>query len=415
MTSLVTSDDLPSTPHALPAGAVLDALDVSVGAGLGDEEIRRRTQVFGPNAIVARRPVSALDVLVHQFQSPVVYLLAAAAALAFYFGEIEEGGAIIIVLAINALIGFVTEIRAARSIEALRALGTHSVRVRRDGHTRLIPAEALVPGDIVLVEGGDSVSADLRLVEASHLGADESTLTGESVAVEKATAPVAADARLGDRHSMLFKGTSLTRGSGVGVVVATGVATELGHISKLVEEAEPETSPLERRLSKLSGQLVWAVIALTVIIAASGIGEGKNTFLMVEAAIALAVAAIPEGLPIVATLALARGMLRMARQNALDRAAVGSGDPRRHHRHPHRQDWHPDREPYDRGPALGAIRRNRDRRRRRCRAVRRRSPDRISPGSRRACATTPHSARPARTAPAIRWNWRCCALDISPA
>ncbi len=114
---------------------------MSVSAGLDDEEVRRRTQIFGTNAIVARRPVSALDVLVHQFQSPVVYLLAAAAALAFYFGEIEEGGAIIIVLAINALIGFVTEIRAARSIEALRALGSHSVRVRRDGHTRLIPAE----------------------------------------------------------------------------------------------------------------------------------------------------------------------------------------------------------------------------------------------------------------------------------
>ena len=312
-----TPDDLPDAPHALPADEVLAALEVSVGTGLGDEEVSRRTKAFGANTIVARRPVSALDVLVHQFQSPVVYLLAAAAALAFYFGEIEEGGAIVVVLAINALIGFVTEIRAARSIEALRALGTKSARVRRDGHTRLIPAESLVPGDIVLVEGGDSISADLRLVEASHLGADESTLTGESVAVEKSTAPVAADARLGDRHSMLFKGTSVTRGSGVGVVVATGIATELGHISKLVEEAEPETSPLERRLTKLSGQLVWAVIALTLIIAAVGISEGKNTFLMVEAAIALAVAAIPEGLPIVATLALARGMWRMARQNAL--------------------------------------------------------------------------------------------------
>ncbi len=308
---------LPDAPHALPADEVLAALDVSAGAGLDDEEVRRRTQVFGTNTIVARRPVSALDVLAHQFQSPVVYLLAAAAALAFYFGEMEEGGAIVIVLAINALIGFVTEIRAARSIEALRALGSKSARVRRDGHVRLIPAEQLVPGDIVLLEGGDSVSADLRLVEASHLGADESTLTGESVAVEKTTAPVAADARLGDRHSMLFKGTSLTRGSGVGVVVATGVATELGHISKLVEEAEPETSPLERRLSRLSGQLVWAVVALTVIIAGIGLTTGKDAFLMVEAAIALAVAAIPEGLPIVATLALARGMLRMARQNAL--------------------------------------------------------------------------------------------------
>ncbi|MEJ2623544.1 MAG: HAD-IC family P-type ATPase [Pseudolabrys sp.] len=317
MTQSATPDALPETPHALTADAVLAGLTVSVDAGLDDEAVRRRTQSFGANTIVARRPVSALTVLVHQFESPVVYLLAAAAALAFYFGEYVESGAIVVVLAINALIGFVTEIRAARSIEALRALGTRSARVRRDGHVRLVPAEQLVPGDIVLVEGGDSVSADLRLVEASHLGADESTLTGESVAVEKDIAPVAADARLGDRHSMLFKGTSVTRGSGAGVVVATGHATELGHISRLVEEAEPETSPLERRLAKLSGQLVWAVLAITVVIAASGMGEGKNAFLMVEAAIALAVAAIPEGLPIVATLALARGMWRMARQNAL--------------------------------------------------------------------------------------------------
>ena len=312
-----TADDLPKAPHTLPASEVLTALDVSVGAGLDDEEVKQRTQIFGRNTIVARSPVSALDVLFHQFRGPVVYLLAAAAALAFYFGEIEEGGAIVIVLAVNALIGFVTEIRAARSIEALRALGTKSARVRRDGHVRTVSAEQLVPGDIVLVEGGDSISADLRLVEASHLGADESTLTGESVAVEKSTVPVAADARVGDRHSMLFKGTAVTRGSGVGVVVATGLSTELGHISKLVEEAEPETSPLELRLAKLSGQLVWAVTALTVIIAVVGVSEGKDAFLMVEAAIALAVAAIPEGLPIVATLALARGMLRMARQNAL--------------------------------------------------------------------------------------------------
>ncbi len=312
-----TQEAPPRAPHAMLVTDVLASQGVTVATGLSDEEVKRRTQVFGPNTIVARRPVSALTVLVHQFQSPVVYLLAAAAVLAIYFGELEEGGAIVIVLALNALIGFVTEIRAARSIEALRALGTHSVRVRRDGHVRLIPAEQLVPGDIVLLEGGDSISADLRLVEASHLGADESTLTGESVAVEKATAPVAADARLGDRHPMLFKGTSVTRGSGVGVVVATGLSTELGHISKLVEEAEPESSPLERRLTKLSGQLVWAVIILTLIIAVVGVSEGKNAFLMVEAAIALAVAAIPEGLPIVATLALARGMLRMARQNAL--------------------------------------------------------------------------------------------------
>jgi len=308
---------LPDTPHALPAADVLAALTVTPASGLDDDEVRRRAAAFGPNTIVARRKVSALAVLLHQFRSPVVYLLAAAAALAFYFGEWEEGGAIVAVLALNALIGFVTEIRAARSIEALRALGTRSARVRREGHTRLIPADQLVPGDIMLVEGGDSISADLRLVETSNLGADESTLTGESTAVDKTIAPVAGDARLAERTSMLFKGTSVSRGSGIGVVTGTGLASELGRISQLVEEAEPESSPLEKRLTRLSGQLVWAVVALTVLIAGVGLTSGKDAFLMVEAAIALAVAAIPEGLPIVATLALARGMWRMARQNAL--------------------------------------------------------------------------------------------------
>jgi Ca2+-transporting ATPase len=292
-------------------------MGVSIARGLSEEEVRHRHERFGLNTIAARRRANALVLLLHQFQSPVVYLLGAAAALAFYFGEWEEGAAIAVVLALNALIGFLTELKAARSIEALRALGTHSARVRRDGHVRLVPAEQMVPGDIVLLEAGDSISADLRLVEASSVAADESTLTGESVAVDKHTWPVAADARLADRASMLFKGTAVTRGSGTGVVVATGVSTELGRVSRLVEQAEAGSSPLERKLARLSGQLVWAVLFLTIVIAAFGIGEGKDIFLMVEAAIALAVAAIPEGLPIVATLALARGMWRMARQNAL--------------------------------------------------------------------------------------------------
>ena len=144
-----------------------------------------------------------------------------------------------------------------------------------------------------------------------------STLTGESTGVSKTIAPVDVNARVADRASMLFKGTSITRGSGIGVVVATGMDTELGHISRLVEEAEPEASPLEKKLARLSGQLVWVTLILTALIGGIGLAQGKDTFLMVEAAIALAIAAIPEGLPIVATLALARGMWRMARQNAL--------------------------------------------------------------------------------------------------
>jgi len=305
------------TPHALLASEVLARLDVAPAVGLNDEEVKRRLAAYGPNTIVSRREISALAVLAHQFASPVVYLLGAAAALAFYFGEWEESAAIAIVLVLNGLIGFLTELKAARSIEALRALGTRSTRIRRDSSARLIPAEQIVPGDIVLLEAGDAITADLRLIEASNLAADESTLTGESVAVDKTGDPVAADARLAERRSMLFKGTALTRGSGIGVVVATGLETELGHVSQLVEEAEPGSSPLEKKLARLSGQLVWATLILAALIAGVGLTTGKDAFLMIEAAIALAVAAIPEGLPIVATLALARGMWRMARQNAL--------------------------------------------------------------------------------------------------
>ena len=251
---------LPDAPHAQPAGEVLARLGVSASKGLADEEIRRRLKLFGSNTVVSTSKASGLIILLHQFQSPVVYLLSAAAALAFYFGELEEGVAIAAVLGLNGLIGFLTEWKAARSIEALRALGSHSARVRRDGHTRTIPAEQIVPGDIVVLEAGDAVSADMRLVEASNVAVDESTLTGESVAVHKHLRPVAADARLADRSSMLFKGTALTRGSGIGVVTATGLATELGRVSQLVEEAEPGSSPLEKKLARLSAQLVWAVL-----------------------------------------------------------------------------------------------------------------------------------------------------------
>ena len=292
---------LPDAPHTLTPAATLAAIDVSTASGLSDDEVNRRRQRHGPNTIVARRKISALVVFAHQFMSPVVYLLTAAAGLAFAFGELEEGGAIAAVLAVNALIGFLTELRAARSIEALRALGTRSARVRRDGHTRLIAAEELVPGDIVLLDAGDSVAADLRLIEASNLAADESTLTGKSVAVHKQVEALAADARLAERRSMLFKGTAVTRGSGLGVVTGTGLHTELGRVSQLVEEAESGSSPLEKKLARLSAQLVWATIILAVILVGIGLRDGDNFFFIVEAAIALAVAAIPEGLPIVAT------------------------------------------------------------------------------------------------------------------
>ena len=285
--------------------------------GLTDTEARRRLARFGPNLIATKEKAGKLALLLNQFTSPVVYLLAAAGALSLYFGDWQEAIAIIAVLAINTGLGFFTELRAARSVEGLRALGTRSARTCRDGQVRVLAAEDLVPGDIVLVEGGDAVPADIRLVEASSLGADESTLTGESVPVDKSAEPVAPNARLAERTSMLFRGTLITRGSGLGVVVATGSGTELGAVARLVEQAEPDTSPLERRLERLSGQMVWVILALALVLAGLGVATGKDLRLMTEAGIALAVAAIPEGLPVVATLALARGMWRMARQNAL--------------------------------------------------------------------------------------------------
>ena len=310
-------DTMPEDPHSKPVKEVLSELNVTVSDGLSPEEVTARRAIFGVNQLRARRPKAVFQIVLNQFQSPVVWLLGIAALVAFAFGEWKEGVAVAIVLAINAAIGFIAEYRAVRSMEALRTFGSVTTRVTRDGRAMLLPAEQLVPGDVVILEGGDIVTADLRLVAASNLSADESTLTGESMAISKATTPVPSKSALGDRSSMAFKGTSITRGGGLGVVVATGMHSELGRISKLVEEAVPERTPLERHLQKLSGQLIWFTILIVTLISLVGIYAGRDVFLMIQSSIALAVAAIPEGLPIVATMALARGMWRMAKQNAL--------------------------------------------------------------------------------------------------
>ncbi|MEZ5668265.1 MAG: cation-transporting P-type ATPase [Alphaproteobacteria bacterium] len=303
--------------HSLTPAAVGDALDVDPTRGLSAAEAARRLVRHGPNATRERPPAAAIGIWVDQFRSAVVLLLAAAGALSAMFGEWPQVAAIGAVLLINALVGFVTELRATRAMEALRALGADTARVRRDGRVAAIAAADLVPGDIVLLDGGDIVPADVRLVQAASLACDESALTGESVPVDKAPAPVAEAAVLPDRASMAYKGTAVARGTAEAIVVGTGSATEIGRIATLVEEAEPERSPLERRLARLSQQLIWVTLALAAIIVGAGVAAGEDVVLMAEAGIALAVAAIPEGLPVVATLALARGMLRMARANAL--------------------------------------------------------------------------------------------------
>jgi Ca2+-transporting ATPase len=311
------AEPLPPTPWAESPEAVLRSLGTSAERGLDASEVRQRLRRHGPNQLRRIRRRSAWRILWEQFASPIAGLLAVAAGVAFAFQERVEGTAIAAVLLVNAAIGFATERRAVRSMEALRELGRREATVRRDGSIRAVPASELVPGDIVVLDAGDMPSADLRLVSGSRLQADESTLTGESLPVEKDVRPVPADAALVERSCMLFKGTALTRGSGEGVVVATGMATELGRISSLVDEAEPQTTPLEKRLDRLARRLIGLTLGVAALVAVAALASGRGAYLAVEIAIALAVATVPEGLPIVATVALARGMWRMARRNAL--------------------------------------------------------------------------------------------------
>jgi Ca2+-transporting ATPase len=314
------TDDLPQSlpdPHTLSTQEALDRLQSSPKTGLSIAEVRSRRRRFGPNRLRESKPKSATHILYDQLESLIVLLLGVAACLSFLFERWVEGFAIIVVILINTAIGFFTELRAVRSMEALRRLSIVLAKVRRDGQVVEVPAQKLVPGDIVLVEGGDIVSADLRLIEASKLQCDESVLTGESLPIVKRIDPLPQAVPLPDRVNMAFQGTAVTRGTGEGIVVATGMATELGRIASLVEETEETETPLERRIDHLSRQLVWATLGLTAVIGVVGILTGKPPLLMIETAIALAVAAVPEGLPMVATLALARGMWRMARRNAL--------------------------------------------------------------------------------------------------
>jgi Ca2+-transporting ATPase len=306
-----------SDAHSRPWQDIVKSLQVSPEEGLSQAEAEKRKEVYGANILTAIRRKSVWVILQDQFKNMIVFLLAAAAGLSFVFGEYLDGYAILIVLLINAIIGFLTELKAVRSMEALRKLGSVHTRVLREGRSREVPAEDLVPGDIVLFEGGDIVSADMRIVNSSRTEADESTLTGESFPVGKTEETVPAEAVLAERFNMLFKGTSVTRGSGRAVVAATGMDTEIGRISALVQEAQEETTPLEKRLDALGRSLIRITLIVAVVVAVGGILTGKDAFLMIQMGIALAVAAIPEGLPIVATLTLARGMLLMARRNAL--------------------------------------------------------------------------------------------------
>ena len=222
--------------------------------GLDEAEVRRRRGEHGRNRLGEAERVSPWKILADQFRNLVIGILAVAAIVSFAMGEIVQMAAILAAIVINAVIGFVTEWKAVRSMEALRSLGTVQARVTRDGSSATVDSEELVPGDVVLLDAGNVVTADLRLIEANGLTCDESSLTGESVPVTKTTEEVEADAPLAERTSMAFKGTAVTGGSGAGVVVATGMQTELGDIARMTSEASEEVTPLEKAAGPTGAQ-----------------------------------------------------------------------------------------------------------------------------------------------------------------
>jgi Ca2+-transporting ATPase len=318
----MTSTDAPAGPPETPwAGTVEEvatALDVDTVRGVDHEGAAERLERYGPNEVARREATPWWRLLVDQFLSPIVYVLVAAGILAAVAGEVIEAVAVVIAVVIQAVIGFATELRAKQSVEALRELGRTTARVVRDGSTREVDGAELVPGDVVLLEEGDVVPADVRLLEVANLQVDEAALTGESEPVSKRTEPVDEGTPLAERTSMAYRGTEVTVGSGRGIVVGTGERTEIGAVAVLVEGASHGgKAPIEEQLDRLGNALIVAVAVVGVAVAGLGILVGQPVREMIAIAIALAVAAVPEGLPVVATLALARGVVRMSRRNAL--------------------------------------------------------------------------------------------------
>ncbi len=306
--------------HALSPAEVLKLLAVDPEAGLGADEARRRLARVGPNAVGEHPDTPLWRLVLAQFRSLVVLLLLAASAIAATLGQHVEALAILAALLLNAGIGFVTEWRARISLAKLRALAVPLALARREGNLVRIRAAEVVPGDLLVLEAGGHVPADARLVRGSRLRTAEAALTGESVPVDKdVDARLAPETPLADRRTMVYLGTTVVAGSGLAVATGTGLATELGRVGQLVALAGERTTPLEREVEELGRRLIGLALGTCGVVGLAGILQGQPVGLMLETALTLAIAAIPEGLPAVTTVALAAGLWRLARSGALVR------------------------------------------------------------------------------------------------
>jgi Ca2+-transporting ATPase len=309
------------TWHVLSCEAVEDSLRTDIKRGLTQTEAARRLAQYGPNTLTQARERSAFSILFAQFRSLIVALLVAATAIAFAMGENIEGFAVLVVIVLNATIGFFTEWKAEQALSALQKQSVVVAHVVRDSSESEIPAEDLVPGDLVFLAAGARVPVDGRIIESAGLQIEEAALTGESLAVTK-TSELLQDenAALGDRLNMAFLGTTITAGRGRLVVTATGVQSEVGKIGLLIDDAITQATPLEKKLARLGRLLIVVVLVLCAVIVLAGWIRGATDFWhMLEIGLSLAIAAVPEGLPAVTTMTLALGMQRMARMRALVR------------------------------------------------------------------------------------------------
>ncbi len=301
------------------AKTVLKAFETTAD-GLSTEKAGNRLSRHGANRLPEIKTRAPLVRFFYQFHNVLIYVLIAASAVTAMLGHWVDASVIIGVVVINAVIGFVQEGKAENALRAIRQMLSPNAMVMRNGRQITIPAEELVPGDVVLLQSGDKVPADLRLFYVKGLQIQESVLTGESIAVEKITDPVAQETMLGDRCCLAYSGTLVTHGQGTGVVIATGIQTEIGHISTLVSEVESLTTPLLRQMAQFGRWLTLAILAVAIITFAFGSLVRDYVFSeMFLAAVSLAVAAIPEGLPAIMTITLAIGVQRMVRRNAIIR------------------------------------------------------------------------------------------------
>jgi Ca2+-transporting ATPase len=292
---------------------------ITVSAGLTSAEAARRLAADGPNALAQTKGPSCWARLLQQFKSPVVLLLLGACVVSALLRELTDAVAIGTIVVLNALVGFFQEYRAEREMQALRAMTAPRARVRRDGATLLVPASEVVHGDLLLLDAGDVVAADAELLEAHRLATNEAPLTGESTQVEKSTGAVPVDAPLAERHDRVFMGTAVATGTGVAEVVSTGMGTELGKIAGLLASAEDTQTPLQQQLARVGRLLLFLCLGLVVLVAVVDLWRGTPLFDVFLSAVSLAVAAVPEGLPAIVTIALAIGVQRMAARHVLVR------------------------------------------------------------------------------------------------